>query len=73
MSNTLFNHTDNTFYIVQYNDIYGNGTDKKIECIVKDETTFNKWLKEHNQERIDMGADPEYKEEFNLIPVNLFS
>ena len=72
MSNTLFNTTDNTFYIVEYNDRYGNGDDKKIECIVKNKTAFNKWLKEHNQERKDMGAEPESAEEFDLIPVNLY-
>ena len=72
MSNTLFNTTDNTFYIVQYNDCYGNGTDKKIECIVRNKTGFKKWLKEHNAERRMMGADGEHSEEFDLIPVNLF-
>lgn len=72
MSNTLFNTTDNTFYIVQYNDCYGNGDDKKIECIVKNKTDFLKWLKEHNDERKGMGAEPEGAEEFNLIPVNLW-
>jgi hypothetical protein len=72
MSNTLFNTTDNTFYIVEYNDRYGNGDDKKIECIVKNKTAFNKWLKEHNQERRGMGAQSEKKEEFDLIPVNLY-
>jgi len=72
MSNTLFNYTNDTYYIVQYNDMYGNGTDKKIECIVKDEDGFNKWFEEHNNEREEMGEEPESREEFTLIPVNLF-
>lgn len=72
MSNTLFNYTKDTYYIVQYNDCYGNGTDKKIECIVRNKTGFKKWLKEHNAERIMMGASGEYEEEFDLIPVNLW-
>jgi hypothetical protein len=52
--------------------MYGNGTDKKIECIVKDEDGFNKWFEEHNNEREEMGEEPESREEFTLIPVNLF-
>ena len=72
MSNTLFNTTENTFYIVQYNDRYGNGTDKKIECIVKSKIDFLKWLKEHNDEREGMDAMVENAEEFDLIPVNLW-
>jgi len=72
MSNTLLNTNDNTFYIVQYNDRYGNGTDKKIECIVKSKADFLKWLKEHNKERKGMGAMAESAEEFNIIPVNLW-
>ena len=71
MSN-LFNYTTNTFYIVQYNDCYGNGNDKNIECIVKSEADFKRWLKEWNAERKGMGAEPEKKEEFTLIPVNLW-
>jgi hypothetical protein len=73
MSNTLFNTTDNTFYIVQYNDRYGNGDDKMYECIVKSKADFLKWLKEHNKERKGMGAMAESAEEFNLIPVNFWT
>jgi len=62
----------NTYYIVQYNDRYGNGYATKMECIVKNKTDFNKWFKQHNKERKDMGATPEYKEEFDLIPITLF-
>jgi len=61
-----------TFYIVQYNDCYGNGDDKKIECIVKNKTAFKKWLREHNKERRQMCEIGENSEEFNLIPANLF-
>jgi phosphopantetheine adenylyltransferase len=73
MSNTLFNTTENTFYIVQYNDRYGNGNDKSYECIVKSKDDFLKWLKEHNKERKGMGAMPESAEEFDLIPINLWT
>jgi hypothetical protein len=73
MSNTLFNTTNDTFYIVQYNDRYGNGTDKKIECIVKSKIDFLAWLKEHNDERESMDAILEGAEEFDLIPVNLWN
>jgi hypothetical protein len=63
---------NNTFYIVQYNDRYGNGDDKKIECIVRDKNMFKKWLKQWNKERKEMGNEPENPEEFNLISVNLW-
>ena len=61
-----------TYYIVQYNDRYGNGDDKTYECILKDKETFDKWLKDHNDEREGMGAEPESAEEFDLIPIELF-
>lgn len=61
-----------TFYIVQYNDRYGNGTDKKIECIVKSSFEFRKWLEEHNEVRVGDGNEPENEEEFDLIEVKLF-
>lgn len=73
MSNTLSNTTENTFYIVQYNDCYGNGDDKIYECIVKSKIDFLKWLKEHNEEREGMDAMTESSEEFNLIPINLWT
>jgi len=63
---------NNTFYIVQYNDRYGNGDDKKIECIVRDKNMFKKWLNQWNKERKEMGNEPENPEEFNLISVNLW-
>ena len=62
-----------TFYLVRYNDCYGNGDDKNIECIVENKTAFNNWLKEHNRERRGMGHQSEKKEEFDLIPVQLFT
>jgi hypothetical protein len=62
----------NTFYIVQYNDRYGNGNDTKIEVLVRSQLEFNKWLKEHNAERIAMEEEPEGIEEFNLIPISLY-
>jgi hypothetical protein len=62
----------NTFYIVQYNDKYGNGNDKHFECIVKDKQDFERWLKAHNEEREDDGEIEEGADEFDLIQINLF-
>jgi phosphopantetheine adenylyltransferase len=61
-----------TYYIVQYNDRFGNGTDKNFEALVRSEAEFKKWLKQHNAERKEMGADRELPEEFDLIPISLF-
>jgi len=57
-------------FIVMYNNRYGNGDQKKIEVVLKDEKDFKKWLKNHNYDR---DAEPETKEEFDLIPVNLLT
>jgi len=62
----------NTFYIVQYNDRYGNGTDKVFETLVRDKQGFEDWLKAHNQEREEEGEMEESADEFDLIPINLF-
>jgi hypothetical protein len=70
--NTLHNYTNDTFYIVEYNDRFGNGDDKKFETLVRNKTEFKAWLKQHNAERKGMGAMRELPEEFNLIPINLF-
>ena len=61
-----------TFYIVQYNDCYGNGDQKSNEVLVKNEAGFWKWLKQRNKERIAAGEMEEQVEEFDLIPINLF-
>ncbi len=63
---------ETTFYIVQYNDCYGNGDQKSNEVLVKDEATFWRWLKKRNQERIEEGEMEEQVEEFDLIPITLF-
>jgi len=60
------------YYIVQYNDKYGNGKDKYFECIVKDKESFDKWLKAHNEERKEQGEMEEGAEEFDLIPIGSF-
>lgn len=62
----------NQFYIVQYNDRYGNGNNKVLETLVKDKQGFENWLKFHNAQRHIDGNLPEGEEEFNLIPINLF-
>jgi hypothetical protein len=63
--------TENTFYIVQYNDCYGNG-ERQNEVLVKSEKEFWRWLKKHNKERVESGEMEEQVEEFDLIPITLF-
>jgi hypothetical protein len=63
---------ETTFYIVQYNDCYGNGDDKSNEVLVNNEAGFWKWLKQRNKERVAAGEMEEQVEEFDLIPINLF-
>lgn len=62
-----------TFYIVKYNDVYGNGDDTSIETLLKSEKDFMKWLEEHNKERKKNGEQRESIEEFDVIPVQLFN
>lgn len=64
---------ETTFYIVQYNDCYGNGDQKSNEVIVKNEAGFWKWLEERNKERVAAGEMKEQAEEFDLIPINLYT
>lgn len=68
--NTNSNH--NNFFVIQYNDKYGTGMDKKIEVLIKHEKDFNNWLKKHNQERKQSGEMEESKDEFDIIPIELF-
>jgi flagellar biosynthesis/type III secretory pathway ATPase len=56
-------------YIVQYNDCYGNGTDKKLEAVIESKDDFKSWLEQHNEER----DEAESEEEFDLIPLNLIT
>jgi hypothetical protein len=68
---------EKTLYVVEYNDCYGNGTDKKLEVIVETHNQFLEWLEEHNENRrMDYLNDDDFveesAEEFNLIPLNLF-
>jgi len=55
-------------YIVQYNDCYGNGTDKKLEAVIESKDDFASWLEQHNEER----DEAESEEEFTLIPIDMF-
>jgi hypothetical protein len=61
------------YFIVQYNDKFGNGDNTMFECIVKDKNDFIEWLKRHNSSRLEDGENEEGEEEFNLIPVQLFN
>ena len=63
----------NLFYIVMYNDLAGSGEDKYLECIVKSKEDFEKWLSIRNEEREEQDEMEEDIEEFDLIPINLFS
>lgn len=62
---------NNTFYIVEYNDCYGNGN-RQIEVLVRNEQEFLRWLEIRNKERADAGELIEDLEEFDLIPIELF-
>jgi hypothetical protein len=66
-----------TFYVIQYNDCYGNGYNKKLEAIVESQEQFLEWLKKHNEERKNEYLEDDYLEEsieeFNLIPLQLFN
>jgi hypothetical protein len=61
-------------YVVEYNDCFGNGNDKKLEVIVESELAFKQWLKEHNENRkMDYLSDDDFveeiAEEFTLTPL----
>ena len=61
-------------YVVEYNDCYGNGTNKKLEVIVESELAFEQWLKKHNEDRrMDYLDDDDFveesAEEFTLKPL----
>ena len=63
-------------YIVQYNDCYGNGSDKKLEVVIESKDGFKSWLEQHNDNRrMDCISDDDFieesEEEFDLIPLNL--
>ena len=62
----------NSFFIVKYNDCYGNGEDTNFEILVKNKADFKKWLKLLNEERKANGEQKESAEEFTLIPIELF-
>lgn len=58
-------------FIVKYNDLYGNGTDTYLECVVRSRDEFYDWLDWHNDLRQQHENDPEDEELFTLIPINL--
>ena len=63
---------NSTFYIVEYNDCYGNGDQKSNEVLVRNEQEFLRWLEIRNKERADAGELVEDMEEFDLITIELF-
>ena len=65
-------------YIVQYNDCYGNGSDKKLEVVLESKDDFASWLEQHNDNRrMDYISDDDFieenEEEFDLIPLDLLT
>jgi len=42
---------DKQYYIVTYNDCYGNGDNTSVEGVMTKEA-FDKWLIEHNKDRV---------------------
>ena len=65
-------------YIVQYNDCYGNGSDKKLEVVLESKDDFASWLEQHNDNRrMDYISDDDFikenEEEFDLIPLDLIT
>ena len=65
-------------YIVQYNDCYGNGSDKKLEVALESKDDFASWLEQHNDNRrMDYISDDDFikenEEEFDLIPLDLLT
>ena len=65
-------------YIVQYNDCYGNGSDKKLEVVLESKDDFASWLEQHNDNRrMDYITDDDFikenEEEFDLIPLDLLT
>ena len=60
--------TTKKVYIVQYNDCYGNGNDKKLEAVIESKDDFASWLEQHNEDR----EEDESEEEFTLIPIDMF-
>ena len=65
-------------YIVQYNDCYGNGSDKKLEAVIESKDDFASWLEQHNDNRrMDYISDDDFikenEEEFDLIPLDLLT
>ncbi len=57
-------------YVVRYNDVYKNGYNQSLEVIVQDRNQFLEWLEEHNEGR---GSEDEGEEEFDLIPLTLYT
>ena len=64
---------EKTFYIIQYNDKWGNGDNKSYEGLLEKKEDFDAWLQQHNDEREHNGDDAEDEDEFDLIPINLFT
>jgi hypothetical protein len=64
--------TTKEVYIVQYNDCYGNGTDKKLEAVIESKNDFASWLEQHNDNRRMADEIEESEEEFTLITINMF-
>ena len=61
-----------TFYVVEYNDCYGNGT-RELKVIVESHKDFLDWLQKHNNaKRTAFRDNNDTEAEFNLIPLELY-
>jgi hypothetical protein len=59
--------------LVQYNDMYGNGTDRSNEVLVKTKEDFDIWLEQYNENRVEQGESECDEEEFDLFRITLFT
>ena len=58
-------------YIVQYNDCYGNGTDKNLEAVIESKDDFKSWLEQHNDNRrMDCISDDDFIEVEEIENIN---
>lgn len=64
---------EQTFFIVKYNDNYGNGDDTSIETLVKSKEDFYHWLEKDNDNRKNLGESEYDEDDFDLIPITLYN
>lgn len=70
--------SNQSFFVIKYLDRFNGGQDQKLEGIVTSHKQFIEWLKNSNEDRKDWSSPddefcPDTEEDFELIPLNLFS